>query len=42
MGVYKRDNSWYYDFYYEGQRYRECIGPVSKTVAKVNTGNQEG
>ncbi|MBI2877256.1 MAG: hypothetical protein HYY20_10275 [Candidatus Tectomicrobia bacterium] len=34
MGIYKKGKSWYINFYYQGQRYQECIGPVSKTVAK--------
>jgi site-specific recombinase XerD len=33
MGVYRRGNSWYYNFYYQHQRYQGCIGQVSKTVA---------
>lgn len=42
MGVYKRGNSWYLDFYYKGQRYTECIGAVSKTVAKEIQANKKG
>jgi integrase len=34
MSLYQRGKSWYYDFLYRGERYRGCIGPVSKTVAK--------
>src|SRR3972149_2550655 len=34
MGIYRKEKSWYLNFYYQGQRYQECIGPVSKTVAK--------
>src|SRR5262245_41076572 len=34
MSLYQREKSWYYDFMYRGQRYRGCIGPVSKTIAK--------
>jgi len=34
MGVYRKGKSWYLDFYYQGQRYQECVGAVSKTVAK--------
>jgi integrase len=34
MSLYQREKSWYYDFMYRGQRYRSCIGPVSKTIAK--------
>jgi len=34
MGVYQRGDSWYIDFYYGGKRYTECVGAVTKTVAK--------
>jgi integrase len=34
MGVYQRGKSWYYDFYYEGKRYKESCGAVNKTIAK--------
>jgi hypothetical protein len=34
MSLYQREKSWYYDFMYRGQRYRSCIGPVSKTITK--------
>ena len=34
MGVYLRGNSWYIDFYYEGKRYTEKVGKVSKGVAE--------
>jgi integrase len=34
MSLYQRGKSWYYDFLYRGERYRGCVGPVSKTVAK--------
>jgi integrase len=34
MGCYLRRKSWYYNFYYEGKRYNEKIGPVSESVAK--------
>ena len=34
MGVYLRRKSWYYNFYYEGKRYNEKVGPVSKSVAE--------
>lgn len=33
MGVYLRGKSYYYNIYYEGKRYNEKIGPVSKSVA---------
>jgi integrase len=32
--LYKVGNSWMIDFVYHGQRYRENIGPVSRTVAQ--------
>ena len=32
--LYKVENSWMLDFVFRGQRYRENIGPVSRTVAK--------
>lgn len=32
--MYKRNNSWYSDFWYKGERYTESHGPVSKTVAR--------
>jgi hypothetical protein len=34
MSLYQREKSWYYDFMYRGHRYRGCIGPVSKAIAK--------
>src|SRR5512139_1758878 len=34
MGVYLRGKSYYIDFYYEGKRYTEKVGPVSKSVAE--------
>jgi integrase len=34
MGVYLRGKSWYIDFYYEGKRYTERVGKVSKSVAE--------
>jgi len=34
MGVYQRGNSWIIDFYYDGKRYTESVGPVNRTVAK--------
>jgi integrase len=34
MGVYLRGKSFYLDFYYEGKRYTEKVGPVSESVAK--------
>jgi integrase len=34
MSLYQRGKSYYYDFRHRGQRYRGCIGPVSKTIAK--------
>ena len=32
--LYKVGDSWMIDFIYRGERYRENIGPVSKTIAK--------
>jgi integrase len=34
MGLYLRGKSWYLNFYYEGKRYNEKIGQVSKSVAQ--------
>ncbi len=34
LGIWKRKNSWYLDFYVRGQRHTECLGKVSKTFAK--------
>ena len=34
MGVYLRGKSYYFNFYYEGKRYNEKIGQVSKSVAE--------
>ena len=34
MGVFKRGNTWWYEFIYVGQRYRESAKTTSKTVAK--------
>jgi integrase len=34
MSLYQRGKSWYYDFYYRGERYTGNIGPVSRTTAK--------
>ena len=34
MGIYLRGKSYYIDFYYEGKRYTEKVGPVSKSVAE--------
>jgi integrase len=34
MGVYLRGKSWYIDFYYEGKRFTEKVGEVSKSVAE--------
>jgi len=38
LSLYQRGKgkkkSWYYNFQYNGQRYNDCIGPVSKTRAK--------
>jgi site-specific recombinase XerD len=32
--MYKRGDCWYSDFWFEGQRYRKSLGPVSKTTAR--------
>jgi len=34
MSFYQRGKSWWYNFWYHGERYRGYIGPVSKMVAK--------
>ena len=34
MGLFKRGNTWWYEFIYVGQRYRESAKTTSKTVAK--------
>src|SRR3990172_4094628 len=34
MGVYLRGKSYYIDFYYEGKRYTDKVGKVSKSVAE--------
>ena len=34
MSLYKRGQSWYFNFTYRGRRCCGCIGPVSRTVAK--------
>jgi len=34
LGVYLRGKGWYIDFHYEGRRYTEKVGRVSKTVAQ--------
>src|SRR5205809_365873 len=34
MSFYQCGKSWWYDFWYHGERYRGCIGLVSKTVTK--------
>jgi hypothetical protein len=34
MGVYLRGESWYIDFYEDGKRFTERVGPVSKSVAE--------
>jgi integrase len=33
-GIWQRGNSWYIELTVKGQRYRECLGKVSKTFAK--------
>ena len=34
MSLYHRGKSWYYDFWHQGERYRGCLGPITKTLAK--------
>ena len=34
MSIYRRKQSWYYDFQYKGERYTGSLGQVSKSVAK--------
>lgn len=34
MSIYLRGKSWYSDFVYKGRRYVDCIGPVSRSIAK--------
>ena len=31
--MYKRGDSWYSDFWYDGERYSKSHGEVSKTIA---------
>ena len=35
MGVYKKDLNWYIDFYLNGQRKREMVGPSKKEAELV-------
>ena len=35
MALYQRGDNWYVDFYFKGQRVRECIGPSRKGAEKV-------
>ena len=30
MGVYRRDDTWWIDYYVDGQRKREAVGPLKK------------
>jgi integrase len=39
--LYKVGDSWMIDFIYKGERYRENIGPVSRTVAKEEVGKRK-
>ncbi len=34
MGIYKKGKSRYVNFYYQGQRFQECVGQVSRAIAK--------
>ncbi|MEE8382739.1 MAG: hypothetical protein V3R78_12780 [Thermodesulfobacteriota bacterium] len=40
MGVYKKDLNWYIDFYLNGQRKREMVGP-SKKEAELIVGKKK-
>lgn len=40
MGVYKRNNVWWVDFYYKGRRYREGVGR-SKKQAEIVLGKRK-
>ncbi len=35
MAIYQRGENWYIDFYFKGQRVRECIGPSRKGAEAV-------
>ena len=35
MSVYKKDNTWYIDYYVNGRRKRESIGPSKELAKKV-------
>ena len=37
--MYKRGNSFYSDFWYEGQRFRKSWGPVTRSTAKEKEGS---
>ena len=39
--LYRVGDSWMLDFVFRGQRYRENIGPVSRTVAKEEVGKRK-
>ena len=32
MGVYRKNETWWIDFYYQGKRYRQKIGTKKKTL----------
>lgn len=36
--MYRRQNSWVTDFWWEGRRYKKSWGPVSKTTASEKEG----
>lgn len=38
MGVYKRNESWYSEFWVDGVRYRKSWGEISKVIAKEKDG----
>jgi len=35
VALWQRGRSYYYDFWYHGERYVGCLGPVSKPIAKT-------
>jgi integrase len=40
LGIYQRGDSWYYDFWFKGVRYRRSLGPVSKATAQAQERKQ--
>ena len=35
MAIFKKNNTWYIDYYVNGRRKRESIGPSKKLAKKV-------